>query len=129
MINRRSFLSTSALMTVALATGAFSLTGAAFAQETAVDPAELLKPGTLPDMTMGDPNAKVTIVEYMSMTCSHCAHFVETTLPELKTKYIDTGKVYFVLREFPLDPLAAAAFMLARQAPGGKYFDVVVYLL
>ena len=86
---------------------------------------ELMKPGALPDMALGDPNAKVKIVEYMSMTCSHCSDFHIKTFDEIKTKYIDTGKVYFVIREFPLDPLAAAAFMLARNAPGGKYFEVV----
>ena len=57
---------------------------------------------------MGNPNAAVKLVEYASMTCPHCAQFHNVTLPELKTKYIDTGKVRFIFREFPLDPLAAA---------------------
>ena len=57
-----------------------------------VDMAKLLKPGALPDKQLGKDDAKVTIVEYASMTCPHCAHFPETTFPELKTKYIDTGK-------------------------------------
>lgn len=123
MINRRRFLATSAAL------GALPFfPGAALAQRT-VDVAELLKPGPLPEMAEGDPKAKVSIVEYMSMTCSHCAHFDVVTLPVLRRKYIDTGEAYFVLREFPLDPLAAAAFMLARNAPGGKYFEVVNYLL
>jgi protein-disulfide isomerase len=86
---------------------------------------ELLEPGVLPEMTLGDPDAPVTMVEYASMTCSHCAAFHETTWPVLKAEYIDTGKVHFIMREFPLDPLAAAAFMLARNAPGDRYFDVV----
>ena len=76
--------------------------------------AKLLQPGALPDMALGKADAPVTIVEYASMTCPHCAHFHETTLPALKTKYIDTGKVRFILREFPFDPRAAAGFMLAR---------------
>jgi protein-disulfide isomerase len=67
----------------------------------------------------------VTIVEYASMTCPHCAHFHETTFPELKTKYIDTGKVRFIFREFPLDQLAAAGSMLARCAGDGKYFPMI----
>ncbi len=78
--------------------------------------AELMKPDALPDMVMGNANAPVTIVEYASMTCPHCAHFQETTFPELKKRYIDTGKVRYIFREFPLDNLAAAAFMLARCA-------------
>ncbi|TIP69151.1 MAG: DsbA family protein, partial [Mesorhizobium sp.] len=73
-----------------------------------VDMAALLKPGALPDMQLGKDDAKVTIVEYASMTCPHCAHFHETTLPALKTKYIDTGKARLILREFPFDPSAEA---------------------
>ncbi|ESY71580.1 DSBA oxidoreductase, partial [Mesorhizobium sp. LNHC252B00] len=68
--------------------------------------------------------AKVTIVEYASMTCPHCAHFAETTFPELKTKYIDTGKARYILREFPFDPSAEAGFMLARCAKD-NYFPMV----
>jgi protein-disulfide isomerase len=86
--------------------------------------AELLKPGALPDKVLGKEDAKVTIVEYASMTCPHCAHFAETTFPELKTKYIDSGKVRFIFREFPFDPRAEAGFMLARCA-GDNYFPMV----
>ena len=89
-----------------------------------VDPAKLLEAGALPDMVLGNADAPVTIVEYASMTCPHCAHFHETTLPELKTKYIDTGKVRLILREFPFDPRAEAGFMLAR-CSGDKYFPMV----
>jgi protein-disulfide isomerase len=87
--------------------------------------AELLKPDPLGDVSQGDANAPVTIVEYASMTCPHCAHFHETTYPELKKKYIDTGKVRFIFREFPLDPLAAAGSMLARCAGQDKYFPLI----
>ncbi|RWC32729.1 DsbA family protein [Mesorhizobium sp.] len=86
-----------------------------------VDMAELLKPGALPDKQLGKDDAKVTIVEYASMTCPHCAHFAETTFPELKTKYIDTGKARYILREFPFDPSAEAGFMLARCAKDNYY--------
>jgi protein-disulfide isomerase len=129
MLTRRRFLLTTAVAAAGFAALA-SFPGLAFAQEPAatVDQTELMKPGVLPEMALGNPDAKVKIVEYMSMTCSHCADFHNKTLDEIKTKYIDTGKVYFVIREFPLDPLAAAGFMLARQAPGGKYFEVVSYL-
>jgi protein-disulfide isomerase len=70
----------------------------------------------------------VTIIEYASMTCSHCADFHNKTYPKLKERYIDTGKVRFIMREFPLDPLAAGAFMLARCAgkdDKNKYFAMV----
>ncbi|MER9934507.1 DsbA family protein [Mesorhizobium sp. M0088] len=86
-----------------------------------VDMAELMKPGALPDKQLGKDDAKVTIVEYASMTCPHCAHFAETTFPDLKTKYIDTGKARYILREFPFDPSAEAGFMLARCAKDNYY--------
>jgi len=76
--------------------------------------AELMQPGPLPDIVEGAPGAPSTIVEYASMTCSHCAAFHEQVWPALKAKYVDTGKAKFILREFPLDPLATAAFMAAR---------------
>ncbi|MGL4198533.1 MAG: thioredoxin domain-containing protein, partial [Allorhizobium sp.] len=66
-----------------------------------VDMEAALKPGPLKEMALGDPNAPVKVIEYMSMTCPHCAHFHENTFEAIKTKYVDTGKVYFVLREFP----------------------------
>ncbi|MEM9632291.1 MAG: thioredoxin domain-containing protein [Pseudomonadota bacterium] len=117
---RRQFLKTTAL-----ATAAFSVatTVPAFAQS--VDQEELLKPGPLGDKFLGDENAPVTIVEYASMTCGHCANFHKSTWPDLKKDYVDTGKVRFIFREFPLDPVAAAAFMLARCAPADKYFEIV----
>jgi protein-disulfide isomerase len=87
--------------------------------------AELMAPGPLGDYSLGSANAPVIIVEYASMTCPHCAHFHETTYPEMKKKYIDTGKVRFIFREFPLDPLAAAGSMLARCAGKDKYFPLI----
>jgi protein-disulfide isomerase len=75
---------------------------------------QLMAENALPDIAMGKADAPVTIIEYASMTCSHCAAFYAETFPTLKSKYIDTGKVRFILREFPLDPLATAGFMLAR---------------
>ena len=90
-----------------------------------VSVAELMAPGPLGDQVLGSPDAPVTIIEYASMTCPHCAHFHETTYPEMKKKYIDTGKVRFIFREFPLDPLAAAGSMLARCAGNDKYFPMI----
>ena len=88
-------------------------------------PAELMQPGPIDDMVLGDEKAPVTVIEYASMTCPHCAHFSETTFPEIKKRYIDTGKVRFIFREFPLDPLAMAASMLARCAGKDKYFPMI----
>ena len=93
-----------------------------FAQNVAAN--ELSLPGPLGDAWIGSETAKVTIVEYASLTCSHCAHFHETTFPELKKRYLDTGLVRFTLREFPLDPLAAAGFMLARSDNSAKYYAI-----
>jgi protein-disulfide isomerase len=86
---------------------------------------DLLKPGPLPDMVMGADNAPVTIVEYASLTCPHCQHFEMTTYPELKKKYIDTGKVRYIFREFVLNDLDALAIMLARCVDKDKYFPFV----
>ena len=87
--------------------------------------AELMKPNPMGEMSLGDEHAPVTIIEYASMTCPHCAHFSMTTFPELKKRYIETGKVRFIFREFPLDQLAAAGFMLARCASPDKYFPLI----
>lgn len=95
------------------------------AQAQTIPLAELMQPGPLGEQAMGAENAPVTIIEYASATCSHCADFTVKTFPKLKEKYIDTGKVRFIFREFPFDPVAAGAFMLARCAPADKYFPVV----
>jgi protein-disulfide isomerase len=135
-ITRREF----ALRTVAVGTAALALGGVVAALSRfpqlgfdfvrparADDPplAELMQPNPLGEMSMGDEKAPITVIEYASMTCPHCAHFSEATFPELKTKYIDTGKVRFIFREFPLDQLAAAGFILARCAGPDKYFPII----
>lgn len=96
--------------------------------QTVVPVDKLMAPGPLPDIAEGPANAPVTIIEYASMTCPHCAAFQAETWPKLKAKYVDTGKVRFILREFPLDPLATAGFMLARCAGPDKR-DAIVDLL
>ena len=129
---RHLLLAGAALVAVAAAGGAsywyFSRPGAAQAEASAgadVPMADLMVPGPLGDHVLGSADAPVTIVEYASMTCPHCAHFHETTYPEMKKKYIDTGKVRFIFREFPLDALAAAGSMLARCAGKDKYFPMI----
>jgi len=79
------------------------------------------------DMSLGNPNAKVTVIEYASASCSHCARWNNEVFPAFKTKYIDTGKVNYVYREFLTPPVevAAASFLLARCAGKDKYFSVV----
>ena len=87
-----------------------------------------MQPGPLPDFAFGSANAPITLVEYASLTCPHCATFHNNVLPKLREKYIATGKVRLVLREFPLDNLAAAASMLGRCAGEGKAFALFAVL-
>ncbi len=114
------------------AAGFFALPGglvtAVLAEDAGVAVDELMAGEALPDVSLGASTAPVTIVEYASMTCAHCAAFYATTFPELKSKYIDAGKVRFILREFPLDPLATAGFMLARCAGDDKRNAIVELL-
>lgn len=79
------------------------------------------------DMTLGDPNAPVKVVEYASVTCSHCATFNEETFPQFRAQYIDTGKVHYTFKEFltPPEQVAAAGFLVARCAGKDKYFTVI----
>ncbi len=89
---------------------------------------ELMKPTGLPDLALGPADAKVTVVEYASMTCGHCAQFTKDVWPGFKKKYVDTNKVRYVFREFPLDNLAAAASMLARCTGNDKAFPLIEVL-
>ena len=105
---------------------AAALPGAAMAQSAIA--AAVAKPVSLPDIAIGPENAPVTITEFSSMTCPHCAAFGQNVFPMLRSKYIDTGKVRFVFREFPLDIKAAAASILARCIGNGdpeKYLGAV----
>jgi len=79
------------------------------------------------DMSLGDPKAAVHVVEYLSLTCPHCAHFHADVFPAFKAKYIDTGRVHFTIRELLTAPaqVAAAGFMLARCDGGKSYFKIV----
>ena len=98
--------------------------------ETAVPaaPAEAAKPAAvspLPDMVIGKDDAPVTIIEYSSLSCPHCAVFHKDVYPELKTKYIDTGKVRYILREFPLNESALAGTVIARCLEPSRYFAFI----
>jgi protein-disulfide isomerase len=100
--------------------------GPAFAQ--GAPDAPVAKPVGLPEMSIGSATAPVTIIEYASMSCSHCAAFGQNVFPMLRSKYVDTGKVRFVFREFPLDIKAAAASILARcigKDDPDKFFSAV----
>lgn len=126
IITRRDFTAAIALTGAAAAIGLspLQLISEAFAQN-AVDVA---KPVSLPDMALGPKDAAVTVTEYASMTCPHCAAFTEQVFPKIKEAFIDTNKIRFVFREFPLDIKAAAGSMLARciaKEDSGKYFAVI----
>jgi protein-disulfide isomerase len=77
------------------------------------------------ERTLGDPNAPVTMIEYGSASCPHCAEFHAKIWPGIKKDYVDTGKVLFIFREFPTDQSALGAFMLARCLPEDKYYDAI----
>ena len=121
-ITRRDFFeSAAALALVGAAAG--SIAPPALAEDPTAE--ELMRPGPLKDEFLGKADAPVTLIEYASMTCTHCANFAVKVFPTLKSRYIDTGKVRYILREFPLDKSATVAFMLARCVGDDKYFAMV----
>jgi protein-disulfide isomerase len=124
VITRRELLLGGSALAVTLSGGGL-LFGGSPALAQSVNVADLMVPPALGDMSVGKADAPVTLIEYASMTCPHCANFHEKIYPELKKRYIDGGKVRFIFREFPLDPLAAGASMLARCAGKDKYFPLV----
>ncbi len=87
--------------------------------------ASLTDPSPIGEMVLGPENAKVTVIEYASASCPHCANFYKTTFQDLKKDYIDTGKIRFIFREFPHNQPALAAFMVARCAPKDKFFPLI----
>jgi protein-disulfide isomerase len=86
---------------------------------------DLMQAGPLGEQALGAPDAPVTVIEYASLTCPHCARFAREVFPELDTRYIRTGKVRFILRELPWDALSAGAFALAHCVGKDKYFTAV----
>ena len=126
-ITRRAFTAALTLTGLAALTGLLPplrLITSAMAQSAS----DVAKPVSLPDMALGPADAKVTISEFASMTCPHCAAFNAEVFPKIKSEYIDTGKIRYIFREFPLDVKATAGSMLARciaNGDAGKYFAVV----
>jgi protein-disulfide isomerase len=128
IITRRAFTAALSLTGLAALAGFSPLRLISGAMAQSATAADVAKPVSLPDMALGPADASVTIVEYASMTCPHCAAFTENVFPKIKSEFIDTGKIRFVFREFPLDIKAAAGSMLARciaKTDAGKYFAVV----
>ena len=116
MISRRHLLlAGAALAALGAATPAFAL-----------DKAELMKPPALGDMALGaEEGAKVTIIEYASATCPHCAAYHKDAWKKLKPEYVDTKKIRYIFREFPTNDAALAAFMIARSAPKESYVPLL----
>ena len=108
----------------AILAGALAATLPLAARAQDADPAELLKPGPLDDIWRGEASARVTVIEYASLTCGHCGRFHRGAWKEIKSRYVDRGLVRFTLRPFPLDPLSTVAFMMARSEPS-RYYAVV----
>lgn len=125
-VSRRTVVAgTASLGLLAATAGTLLTTQQASAQQALgkqYDVDDFLKVGDLPDNITGKADAPVTLVEYASMTCPHCARFHNNVLGSIKTKYVDTGKVRLIIREFPLDNLATAAAMLARCAGPEKHY-------
>jgi len=118
MLGRRTLLRLSAGLVAA------GFVGRSANAQTALA-AKLLEPGPLPEKVFGAADAPVTVIEYASLTCHYCMNFHINTWPAFKAKYVDTGKVRFIAREFPLDPLSAAGFMLARCGDDAKWYPIV----
>ncbi|MBA4782683.1 MAG: DsbA family protein [Rhizobiales bacterium] len=120
LFTRRTILQTSGAATALAGLGVLG----ACSSESASNAAQA-QPGPLKEMTLGNPEAKVKVIEYASMTCPHCAAFHAQTFHPLKEKYVDSGKILFAFREFPLDQVALTISVLARCAPEDKFFDVI----
>jgi len=125
----KALLSASALLLIAC--GGASSDEPKVAEETSEATTDAAATGALAEMTLGNPEASLTIIEYASVTCPACANFHEAVFPEIKEKYIDTGKVHFIFREFPTAPanLSYAGSMLARCAADKNGTDAYFRML
>ena len=120
MLNRRQFAQTAALSSLSMTLG-----GTSEKADPKFSAEALAVAGPLGDVSLGNEQAKVTVYEYASLTCPHCAKFATEVLPQIKAKLIDTGLVKLVSREFPLDQVAAKAAQVAECAVGDRYFGVI----
>lgn len=128
MANRRNILigTGAAVVAAAAGTGVSFIFGSTAALAQQFDAAKLLAPaGGVADHVIGNKDAKVTVIEYLSPTCPHCKTFHETVYPQLKAEYIDTNKIQFIPRPFVRNVLDAVVFMLAEAAGAEKYHEVV----
>jgi protein-disulfide isomerase len=122
---------------IVLVAAALSLSGCGGTASTAPDPAatelafkaELLQPGPLGEREYGNPNAPVTIIEYASLTCPHCRNYHAKVFPKVKRAYIDTGKVRYIIREFPIGHTAGKAAIITQCVPKDKYLPLVTAFL
>jgi protein-disulfide isomerase len=133
-LDRRIFVALGALAVAGLAGYSFfgqeqqnatRATGITAANAADVNLSDIAQAPELGDRMLGNPDSNVTVIEYGAATCGHCANFHKTTFKELKSQYIDTGKIKFIFREFPLHDVGLAAFMMARCAPEDKYFPLL----
>lgn len=126
-----SLLTVLALLCMGIAT-AFPALADPLKTETTTQAPKLVDPryyNKLPsDITMGSLDAKVVMIEYSSLSCPHCAHFQKEILPDIKKNYIDTGKVLFIHRDFPLDEPALRAAILAHCAGNDRYYTFIKVL-
>lgn len=128
LLTRRAMIATLGVSAAFVFAAAAPISALAQDKAAEVPVEELMKPSPLGELELGPADAKVTVVEYASMTCGHCAHFTNEIWPEFKKKYVDTNKVHYIFRDFPLDNLAAAAAMLARCAGHDKTFPLIEVL-
>lgn len=135
LIRRHFLLAATGLATAGLATAGLATTGLATLGRTLIQPASAAPQAELPptdprlgERAMGRPDAPVTVVEYFSLTCTHCAAFAKDVFPQIQTKLIDTGKLRYVFRDFPLDQVALLAAEIARSLPPDRYEPFVMAL-
>ncbi|WP_336276340.1 DsbA family protein [Bartonella sp. CB178] len=130
MVDGRSFISSAIIfvLTVTAQIGPAASSSAGPKPVAVVDMGKVLQSRKVKDKVEGEENAPVTIVEYASLTCSHCGYFYNGVLPKIREKYIKTGKVRFIFRDFAFDPRATAGFMLAECVPADRYFPLIEVL-
>ena len=133
-LDRRKFIAIGAVSAAALGGYSFfsettenvtRVPGISAANAAGVDLSDIMTAPDIGEKSLGNPEANVTIIEYAAATCGHCASFHNTTFKKLKTEFIDTGKIHFIMREFPFADAGLAAFMVARCAPADKYFPII----